>query len=72
MKGYIELRQADEPPGIVSCRGCGDPILWYTTTAGKKMPVNADATVIEREGASYVRSDETHWATCPEAGKFRR
>ncbi len=62
----------DQPPGIVSCRGCGDPILWYETARGRKMPVNADAAIVERDGALWVATSDTHWATCPERNTFKR
>lgn len=44
--------------GSASRPGCGAPILWVVTKAGKKMPLNGDGT--------------THWATCPKAIEFRR
>jgi hypothetical protein len=56
----------------VSCRGCGDPILWYETARGRKMPVNADAAIVERDGALWVATSDTHWATCPERDRFKR
>jgi hypothetical protein len=40
------------------CRSCRAPILWCTTPAGKKAPVNRDGT--------------SHFATCPEANSWRR
>lgn len=41
-----------------SCRGCGAPVYWITTAAGKAMPVDLDGV--------------SHFATCPQAAKFRR
>lgn len=48
------------PAGATStpCRSCGAPVYWVTTRRGKKMPVNADGT--------------SHFASCPQAGKWRR
>lgn len=40
------------------CRGCGEPIEWWITPNGKRMPMNLDFTV--------------HWSTCPQAEQFRR
>lgn len=40
------------------CRACDATIEWQVTAAGKRTPVNPDGT--------------PHWATCPEAGRFRR
>jgi hypothetical protein len=40
------------------CRGCGAPIAWARTPAGRSAP-------LDRDGVS-------HFATCPEAERFRR
>jgi hypothetical protein len=40
------------------CTGCGAPIWWVKTRAGKNMPLNADMIA--------------HWATCPKAEDFRK
>jgi len=45
-------------PGRTRCRGCGAPIVWRRTEAGKWQPVNPDGVA--------------HFATCPEAEGFRR
>jgi len=42
------------------CRSCGAEIIWEETKIGKKMPINADDGITP------------HWATCPEADKFRK
>lgn len=39
------------------CRGCGAPISWDRTEAGKWIPMNPDGT--------------THFATCPKSSEFR-
>ena len=46
------------------CRGCKQEIEWYTTPNLKKMPFD-----LMPQGSSPVVS---HWATCPNAGSFRR
>lgn len=50
----------DIPKGtpVAKCRSCGASIQWIKTTKGKNMPVNADGT--------------SHFATCPQAGNWRR
>lgn len=40
------------------CKGCGAEIIWVKTQTGKLTPNNLDGT--------------THWATCPDAKKFKR
>lgn len=40
-----------------TCRACQTQIYWVSTDKGKNMPINTDGT--------------PHWATCPEAKKFR-
>lgn len=40
-----------------SCRACGAPLAWCLTRAGKRAPLNPDGT--------------SHFATCPEASRFR-
>lgn len=43
------------------CRACAEPIQFWTTPAGKRMPVAVS-------GGRLV----PHWADCPEADSFRR
>lgn len=43
---------------IGRCRGCGQPIAWARTPAGRSAPLDLDGT--------------NHFATCPEADRFRR
>lgn len=38
------------------CKSCGAPIIWCTTTSGKKMPVDAETSA---EGNIWVASDYT-------------
>jgi hypothetical protein len=40
------------------CRGCGALVLWVTTRAGKRMPLDQDGT--------------SHFATCALADTFRK
>jgi hypothetical protein len=43
---------------LARCQGCGQPIAWARTPAGRSAP-------LDRDGVS-------HFATCPEADRFRR
>ena len=40
------------------CRGCGAEIWWVKTKRGKPAPYDVDGL--------------SHFATCPEAGRFRK
>lgn len=40
------------------CKSCGVPINWVKTKAGKFMPLELNGT--------------PHWATCPDAKKFKK
>lgn len=54
------------------CRSCGAEIKWLETESGKKIPVDAE-TVVD-EGATIFDPDQmkSHFATCPDAGKWRK
>lgn len=45
------------------CKGCKKEIEWFTTPAGKKMPMD-----LMPEGSSPAIS---HWSTCPDRDSFR-
>lgn len=56
------------------CRGCGEPIEWWITPKGKKMPMSV-IEVRERESpiAPILRIDRvSHFSNCPSADDFRR
>lgn len=45
------------------CRSCGEPIIWCVTESGKRMPVDVPT------------DDEpttSHYATCPDADRWRK
>lgn len=71
----LEVRR-QTPPAIGRCTGCGRSIEWCTTPAGKRMPVNHplvfDEVHARLDGSevTFVHSDRTHWATCPERERF--
>ena len=59
------------------CRSCGASVDWYTTPAGKAMPMNAGAVHLRTTGGGpadelgdFDRAD-THWATCPQASTWK-
>lgn len=53
------------------CRGCGEEIVWMTTSSGKAIPVDIDSVC--DIGATAFDPDNmvSHFATCPEASRFR-
>lgn len=44
-----------------TCKGCGAEIIWIKTSAGKKMPIDAEPVWIKLEhgGDTFVRRDGT-------------
>ena len=62
------------------CSGCGAPIRWAETEAGRKMPLDErpeKRAVSEPapDGRQVVRIVDTwtpHWGTCPVADTFKR
>lgn len=57
-EGPEYLRPIEPNEASTRCRGCESLIVWRKTPAGKNSPVDL-------EGGS-------HWATCPNAGIFRK
>lgn len=67
---------------IAKCRGCGAEIIWAFTADGHRMPLDAkfegrfvldrhkrdDGTLLASARATYL----SHFATCPQADKFRK
>jgi hypothetical protein len=43
---------------VARCRGCDAFVMWVTTAAGKRMPLNVNGT--------------SHFSDCPRAASFRR
>jgi len=58
------------------CKGCGADIIWVETAYSKKHPLDAkERQIWVHDGGnswSIMRGHESHFATCPEASKFRR
>ena len=67
-----DLKKAGyEYDGEGTCRGCGAPIEWWITPAGKKMPLSTKSIGTLATG-DWRQVLEPHWAVCPEADSFRR
>jgi hypothetical protein len=47
-----------EPGNVGACKACGQSMLWTTTRAGNRAPLNPDGT--------------SHFATCPYSDRFRK
>jgi len=56
-------------------------LTWYRTIAGKAMPfdgapalrnVHRDMTQVDAPWVGELPRSAVHWATCPDAEKFRR
>lgn len=62
----------------ITCRGCGKPILFVTTSHGKKMPVDPEKVQVmvkrKDEDVYYLARDAyvSHFATCEKADDFRK
>jgi hypothetical protein len=71
-------RFAIEPPRLPlaarPCRGCGRPIYWVTTQAGKRMCLDRYVDHGSDPTGQFllVESDETHWSTCVAREQFAR
>lgn len=58
---------------IVRCRepSCRARIIWFETSSGKKMPVDADTVEPDDEELDLERH-VSHFATCTASDRFRR
>lgn len=54
------------------CKGCGAPVYWITTQAGKGMIVDRKAAVVVAVTGIVYRGYPPHWATCPNAEDFKK
>ena len=52
------------------CRSCGQDIIFLTTSTGKNIPVDYETYKGERQFEH--NKHRSHFATCPEASKFRK
>lgn len=70
-----------------TCHSCGAPIVWVHTEAGKRMPIDPEPVdggnliLDRRDGPRVTVATEgnlppcgyvSHFATCPQAGKWRK
>jgi hypothetical protein len=56
---------------IQSCRSCAAPIIWFRTSAGNWMPVNAE-TVMLGDVVLDLPRHISHFATCKNADQHRK
>lgn len=60
-------------PFEVPCRSCEQPVVWFNTKAGKRMPVDADTTKpTDAQHQLDLTRHKSHFATCPNADHHRR
>lgn len=60
-------------PFATACSACRASIVWFTTTKGKKMPVDESSTLpTDRADQLDLSRHISHFATCPAAASFRR
>ena len=57
-----------------TCRGCKEPIEWWISPAGKKMPMTVQT---KKDGEGFFAKSlglirVPHWGVCPNAEDFRR
>lgn len=57
--------------GRGKCRSCDAPIVWFRTREGKNIPIDA-ATVLPEDVNLELPRHVSHFATCPDAAKFRK
>jgi hypothetical protein len=55
----------------VECRSCGAPIVFLTTSTGKRMPVEADSVSPGDTEFEPSAGHESHFANCPNADGHR-
>ena len=53
------------------CRSCGETVTWIKLKSGKSMPVNDDKITIVTKNGEVVSGSTSHFATCPQAQKWR-
>ena len=60
-------------PFETHCRSCQALIVWFRTSSGKRMPVNADTTKpTDAEHQLDLKRHVSHFATCPAADQHRK
>lgn len=54
------------------CKGCGAPVVWIRTERGRSAPCDPIAVTVITLGGESVRGYTSHFATCPQAARFRK
>lgn len=54
------------------CRGCGEPIEWWITKSGRRMPISVVEVKDKPVGPIKEFKRVSHFAVCPNADDFRR
>lgn len=57
---------------LLPCKSCGEPIHFVETRKGRLMPCNQKKVTVITVTGDVVSGWEAHWATCPQADKFRK
>lgn len=55
-----------------TCKACGAPIHFVETKKGRFMPCNEKKITVITVLGDVVSGWEAHFATCPQADKFRK
>lgn len=63
----------EKHPLEVPCRSCGLPVVWFRTSSGKRMPVDAKTTrPTDAAHQLDLKRHVSHFATCPQADNWRK
>lgn len=62
----------EKHPFEVPCKSCGQPVVWFRTKNGKRMPVDARTTrPTDAEHQLDLKRHISHFSTCPQANDWR-
>jgi len=60
-------------PFEVPCSSCQQPVVWFRTKSGKRMPVDAKTCKpTDAEHQLDLKRHTSHFATCPQANDWRK
>lgn len=63
----------EKHPFEVPCKSCGQPVVWFRTKNGKRMPVDARTTKpMDAEHQLDLKRHISHFSTCPQADDWRK
>jgi hypothetical protein len=69
----------DDTKGRGSCNSCGAAITWFQLTSGKRHPFDGEPSYVrtaQADGRLVGEIDtsisSSHFASCPQAGQWRR